>query len=314
MTPREEIVATGMIGEQGARLLYRSVTLIAIGRRFPPPEGFDRWSPDAVRNTAHDFLVGSRGKRRLMALAISAETDEVFEQRLEKAVVNFLRDRGRKTDMGKLIRRVSRVLSEEPLFDRIDGQPTRWSIGGVQTPNSKPAEELARSMDGIEVTVPKWSSENRDKPLADRPSFIRLMEAVLAAASGSMSSAQIAQVLAYRLDHHRVPLIADLDVQEVQPEGHLKAEGPESQTLNFLHAEDLFNSLSDRERIIVATFDTVNVRELGELLDVGKSQAALLRQRLISRFEREFADGQDAEATLGILRELCEEWISNRTS
>ena len=77
-----------------------------------------------------------------------------------------------------------------------------------------PDTHLAAAVVSTQVTIPAWSSERRFAPLADRETFIRLLRAVLAAADGSLTAADMAQALATRLDHRRTPLSIELDVLE----------------------------------------------------------------------------------------------------
>src|ERR1700749_822005 len=127
MTPREEVLATQRIGLAGATLLYRLVYLVAVARNFPPPPGFDRWDPSAVTETAHDSLDGPRGARRVIDIAIRSADEQGFERILEQAIVNHLRDISRRTDMGRLVRRVTEVLTDEPAFSRVAGV-ARWAL------------------------------------------------------------------------------------------------------------------------------------------------------------------------------------------
>ena len=87
MTPREEVLAEQRIGPAGAALLYRLVRAVAISRNFPPPPGSPRWDDTAVTETAHDFLDGERGRRRVADIAIRSVDEITFERIMEAAVV-----------------------------------------------------------------------------------------------------------------------------------------------------------------------------------------------------------------------------------
>src|SRR5262245_47045093 len=112
MTPREEIHAKQRIGPAGAALLYQLVHAVAVSRNFPPPPGYEQWDKSAVTETAHDFLDGPRGTRRIMDIALRSVDDRSFERMMETAVLNYLRDLARRTDFGRLVVRVKEVLSE----------------------------------------------------------------------------------------------------------------------------------------------------------------------------------------------------------
>lgn len=323
MTPREEVLATQRIGRAGAILLYRLVYVIAIARNFPPPPGFDRWDPSAVTETAHDFLDGPRGARRVIDIAIRAADEQAFERVLEQAIVNHLRDISRRTDMGRLVRRVTEVLTDEPAFSRVTGATTaaaapgktvaRWALkDGSTAASGTPETTLIAALASVPVTIPEWSSERRSAPLADRRSFITMLTAVLAAADGSLTAADIAHVIATRLDHHRTPLSIELDVLETVAE-RSPATDPAVQASSAVRAAEIFAGLSENERILLACFD-LPVRDLGTVLTLRKSQASLLRQRLAARLHAELADDEDPDNTVADLCRRCEQWTQNRTA
>ena len=130
MTPREELLSTRQLGQTGAELLYKTVWLVAIGNRFPPPEGSASWNETAVTETAHDFVKDERGHKRLLDIAIRSVDERSFERLLEAAVLNFLRDVARGTDLGKLIVRVKEILRDEKDFEVVPGPPERWTLTG----------------------------------------------------------------------------------------------------------------------------------------------------------------------------------------
>jgi hypothetical protein len=313
VTPREELLSTRRLGRAGAELLYKTVWLVAVGNGFPPPEGSASWNETAVTEAAHDFLKDERGAKRLLDIAVRSVDERSFERLLEAAVLNFLRDVARGTDLGKLIVRVKEILRDEGDFEAVSGSPERWTLtGGPAAPSAAGPDELASATAGVKVVVPKWTSERRGAPLADRPSFVRLMTSVLIAAGGSLTAVDIAHALTARLDHRRTPLVTPLDIREQVSEPGQAGGDPATWTVAELHAVDIFNSLSDRERIIVTTLDR-NVRDLGRLIDMGRTQAALIRQRLIDRLRDELADDDDPGSTATVLCERCDDWIKHRT-
>jgi hypothetical protein len=313
VTPREELITTRQLGPAGAELLYKTVWLVAVGNGFPPPEGSAGWDETAVTETAHDFVKDERGQKRLIDITVRSVDERSFGRLLEAAVLNFLRDVARGTDLGKLIVRVKEILRDENDFEVMPGPPERWTLtGGPTAPSAAGQNDLSCATAGVEVVVPKWTSERRDAPLADRPSFVRLMTSVLTAAAGSLTAVDIARALTARLDHRRTTHATALDIRERVSEPGRTGGDPATRTLAELHAVDIFDSLSDRERIIVTTLDR-NVRDLARLIDTGKTRAALIRQRLVDRLRDELADDDHPESTATILCELCEDWIELRT-
>lgn len=314
MNARQELVTTGRLGLAGAELLYATVRAVAIARRFPPPEGHATWDDDGIQSTAHDFLQGSRGAKRLLDIALKSTDDASFRRLLERAVHNHLRDLARATDFGKLVIRTKELLRSAPEFVAVDAPDgERWTMrGGSDRPSDALPSDLASATVLVEVVVPRWNSATRDAPLADRKSMIRLITAVLSTANGAVLPTDIAHAVSARLDHRRAPLTVELDPGGGQAELRVVDAGPEATTLSWLVATQVFNSLSDRERIIVAMLDH-NVRDLGQVLKMGKSQAALVRQRLIDRVAAELRDDDEPELTARALTDLCDDWITHRT-
>lgn len=314
MTPREELISTGQLGRAGAELLYKTVGLVAVANRFPPPAGSTRWDETAVAETAHDFVKNQRGPKRLLDLLIRSTDEQSFERLLEKAVLNFLRDVARSTDLGKLVVKVKEILRDNNAFIAVSRNPERWSLtDGPVGPSQTSPDDLAAATAGVKVDVPRWTSERRDAPLADGPSFVRLITSVLTTAVGSLTAADIAHTLTARLDHRRTPLTLALDIREHIAEPGPAGGDPANRTVAEQHALEIFDALSDRERIIVTTLDH-NVRDLAQLIDMSKTQAALIRQRLIDQLRDRLADDDDPDSTATFLCDLCHGWIEDRTS
>jgi hypothetical protein len=315
VSPRDELLTTGRLGEAGAVQLYKTVRLVALSRRFPPPEGMQTWDDSAFQTVAHDFLQSARGPKRLLDIAIRAVDERSFERLLEAAVNNHLRDTARATDLGKLIVRVKDVLRSASGFVPLPGVgDERWAhVGASAEPSLASATELAVATRRVEVVVPRWSSTTRDAPLADRASMVRLIQAVLMAAGGSLTAVDIAHALTSRLDHRRVPLTIELDNAERISEPAAPGADPAASTASAMRAGEIFDNLSDRERIIVATLD-LNVRDLGSLVSTGKSQAAHLRQRLLDRLAVDLDGDDDPEGTISALATFCDDWLEQWTA
>jgi hypothetical protein len=310
----EELRSTGRLGPEGAQLLYRVVQVVARARNFPPPEGHSQWDRNAAVDAAHDFIDGDRGRRRLADLAVRAIDQPSFERLLHTSVLNFHRDRSRRTDMGALIRRVGDVLDDSELFRRINGEPARWHLtdGQAKPSTAQPSHLAAAVGEETDITVPKWESTRRRAPQADFGTFERLTRRVLVAANGSLTVRQIAEAIAARLDPRRSPLTVELDVFERLPDPSSDAQ-TEDEVLGRLQAADLFEHLSDRERILLATWERP-VRDLSEVLGVAHSQASVLRQRLATRLAGELREDKEAESVVYELFKLATHWMRERTT
>jgi hypothetical protein len=205
------------------------------------------------------------------------------------------------------------VLRSADEFDAVEKSADRWALaGGRCEPSDVSPDRLSSATASVEVVVPKWTSDRRDPPLADRASFIRLMTSVLTVAGGSLTAVDIAHALTARLDHRRTPLSIELDIQEGISEPGAVSDDPATLTVAGLHAIDIFNSLSDRERIIITTLEA-NVRDLAAVIGTGKTQAAMIRQRLVDKLGTDLDDADDLDATVSALMNLCADWRDSRT-
>lgn len=314
MTPREELLTMGRLGEEGARLLYNTVRLVVVAYRFPAPDGRSAWNESDFLEVAHDFLKGKKAQGRMLDMASRSTDDRSFGRQLEAAVRNILRDRARATDLGKLIVRVKSVLRDTADFVELPQRGENlWALTGGPTELSDATDiQLTRAVMNVEVVVPAWTSDKRDAPLADHDSFMRLMIALLREANGSLTAPDIARVLTSRLDHRRTPLTVDIDGDRGRSEPPAPKRDNPSAALSMIRATEIFASLSDRQRIIVTSIDS-NVRELGEAIGIGKSQAATMKKHLGELLAHELEDDDEPELTISALTELCEDWIRDRT-
>ncbi|HWH30981.1 MAG TPA: hypothetical protein VNU26_18850 [Mycobacteriales bacterium] len=312
MTAYQELVGEGRPGPQFAALLYRTVRAVAWARNFPPPEGHSAWDDDAVFETAHDFLDGERGRKRLVDLALRSTSQDSLAAQLNGAVVNHLRDAARATDMGALVRRIRELLGDDDRFAPAAGG--RWALSdGPSDPSAAGPGALAAAAAGeTDVDVPAWDSARRRAPLADRPSLLRLVARVLRAADGSLTTADVARAVAARLDPTRVPFVTELDVLERVPDP--STSGRPEAVVARIRAQEIFAEMSDRERVLLASWDRP-LRDLGELLDVRHSQAAVIKQRLAAWLRQSvLEDGaEDADEVVMDVRSLCAAWMADRT-
>jgi hypothetical protein len=161
MSPLEELRTDGRLGPEGARLLYRIVRTVVVGHGFPPPGDRAAWNGEAVAETAHEFLADDRTPKRLAHLLVHAVDDDSFTRILHRMVLNFLRDGGRRTEIGRLMLRLRDVLDRGDEFVaevgdrwRLEKQPATPSTVG-------PAVLVEAAATERHVDVPRWSAQAR---------------------------------------------------------------------------------------------------------------------------------------------------------
>lgn len=316
MSALEELRSTGTLGVEGTRLLYETVHAVTRFRNFPPPEGQDSWTHEAVLECAHDFLSHPRTPQRLASLAASAADDRQLGRLLNVAIVNYLRDQARATDRGHVIGRMREVLDDgtgrvvrlpaaehgEELWALPEAmQGPRWERG--------PEELVVVAWRLNDLHVVRWERASRRGPIADRASWHRLAEAVLTHAGGPVASKVLAEVAEHRFGLLPRPHSVPIDDVDGDPPA-LPASAPPTEIAE--QAAEAWDQLSDRDRIVIAHHDAP-VRDLAERLGLGKSAAADSRARTMKHLAGLLADCDDPDEVALALAEACAQWIADRT-
>jgi len=284
-------------------------------RRYPPPPGLTRWTDNARVELAHDFLTHPGGEKRLITLVTNSRDERGFAAMLEKAVRNFRADNARRTDFGKVVVRIKQVLRDNAAKGHfVLVSDDRWALPGrPTTPTSVPERDLVRAMVGVKVVVPAWESETRDAPLADGDSFVRLMEAVLAAANGAMAAIDLAHVLAKRLSYVHDPLALELIVHDVTPKHQQSDMDPAVEAVANLRAAEFFDTMNERERQLFAHRRLAS-REKAKHVGLGHAQVSALQNRLARRLGAFVADDDHGMRCVDGVFHRCDDWLRQQTS
>ncbi len=314
MTAWTELCEDGRFGEMGANALYRSVYVTAVAHNFPPPAGSGHWDDAAVAEVAHDFLTGPRGLARMTELALRSDDERSFARLLDTAVLNHLRDVARRTDRGRLIRRLKEVMTDDERFARAPHGQDWWHLaGGSSQASSVPMRDIAPHLVDVAVVIPRWSSEDRNAPVADRQTLIDLLSAALTGAAGALTDSDLAELVSGRVDTRRSPLTVELENLEGVSEPAAVELQPADRVVARSEATAIFDNLGDVARIIL-TLAERPVREIGLAAGMGKSQAAEQRQRLYDNLRNTLGESEDALAVLEELTALCVSWTRLRTT
>lgn len=310
MSAFNELTIDGRLGDAGARMLYGSVRAVGKGRGYKPPAGHDHWSKDAIAEVAHDFLADSRTPSRLAYLTIHATDDQSMERLLNTMVLNYLRDQGRRTEIGRLVRRINTLLIDD---DRFLSAHDRWSLAtGPTTPSTTPPEELARAGDAVErVTVPRWNDRTaRAHPHADAASLTRLCEIVLQAAEGSLAPADLARAIAARVGLRPIPIVNLLDIPEPADDSYTTViEANE----DLIAARAVFDTLTEREKRIMATLH-LPLRDLFGAIGIKKSQASPVRARTIAAVTEATSEMANPDIVRAHIHDISRGWLRDRTT
>ena len=310
MTPFEELRTGGRLGPEGARLLYRTVRGVVIGHGFPPPGDRPAWDGEAVAETAHEFLADGRTPKRLAHLLVHAVDDDSFDRLLYRMVLNFLRDGGRRTEIGRLMLRLRDVLGRNDEF--VAEGEDRWRLEKQPATASTAAPAVLVEAAAMErhVDVPRWSAQTRRRaPAADAASLERLCRRVLEAAAGTVALDQLAQAVAPRLGLTPTPLAHPPD--DSDPFESFAGPQHADAVLDGLRAAEIFALLNRRERLLLAAAGTP-VRELRAVIGVGPSQAAEIQARLRALLAAELQDDEGYEAVFFHLVDQARAWARHQ--
>jgi hypothetical protein len=283
------------LGDDGARLLYETVRRVSRDGNFPPPIGFQRWDNDAVETCAHEFLTGTRATERLVQMAALAIDDAALQRLLTTAVRNYMRDQGRHTVVGALIRRLKDVASGSDVIS-VDGE-FAWLTGGPTSAFGGDEADLVRAALQVGSRRRRWRPDaKREGPLANRDEMVAMMRAILLAANGALSFATIGRVLARRYDLDPMPATAAVDVLDPHAAKAFRAIDVTEA------AKAVLDQLSDIERRVLPLLD-MSCRDAAALLPYGHSTVAKAQARLKTLLQQIVPAGDEGAALLKVVSE-----------
>lgn len=294
------------VGDAFVQLLQRTIRAVAIARNFPAPEGRGRWDETSVSLVAADFIAHPNTPRRLTDLVTHCRTDDALKRRLQATVQNFLADNGRRTPVGRLVLRFNEVLGDSEGFER---RGRSWALAGMSDEAvGVDVDALVTAASAVEVVVPTaWVTGVRQSPDIDPPSVVRLATAVLKAAGGALSSGVLAQVAARRLGLGGAPLSIEATSFD-PPETYTSSpDTTGAAALLDIRAAEVFSLLNDAERVSLGV-PGVPVAQLGPILRMSGSSAALIRKRAIMIIKDELDNEEDGQSVANAVLEFARSW------
>lgn len=305
VSPLDEL-RENSVGDAFVQLLQRTIRAVAIARNFPAPEGRGRWDETSVALVAADFLAHPNTPRRLTDLVTHCRTQDALKRRLQATVQNFLADNGRRTPVGRLVLRFNEVLGDSEGFEH---RGRAWALAGMSDEAvSVDVDALVTAASAVEVVVPTaWVTGTRQSPDIDPPSVVRIATAVLKAAGGALSSGVLAQVAARRLGLGGAPLSIEATSFDPPETCTSSPDTTGAAALLDIRAAEVFSLLNDAERVSLGV-PGVPVAQLGPLLRMSGSSAALIRKRAIMIIKDELDDEEDGQSVANAVLELARSW------
>lgn len=270
--PREELLATGSLGEHGVRLLYRTVRQVVRLRNLPPPPGTTAWTADSLDEAAHEVLATRTGVARLVTLAARSVDEDSFRRQLWQLVANDLTTAGRRTERGRLAERVRDVLPHVAGLGQADERlyliGTDLDSCGGETPRY---DELIAAAASVPVVTPTWNPlSTHSPPVANRDSLVAMIRAVLSRAHEGLSFAGLVDLLAARLGVHDAPVSAEHDLLDALAPA--AADDPAGTSAARDAARQLLERLTTAQQLVLPYLDeTVTVA--AEHTGLGRTKA-----------------------------------------
>lgn len=311
MSALDEVLIMKM-GPDFLMLLQRTIGIVANAHNYPVPDGFQRWDSPAVKAAATEFLASPRTPRRLTDLATHCKTEEALRRRLNKTIVNFFADSGRRTPVGRLVLRINEVLEQDAAFTRSGAY---WALA-----ESAPLPAAAIDLDAlgaaaapVDIVVPTtWRVGTRQSPEIDSASVVRLARAVFDAAGGPVSASVIAQVAAKRLGLGMAPISLEGNALDPAQPSKGSSDGTSDAVLVEIRAHEVFSQLNDPERLAIG-LPEMSVANLGAALGASKSKAAYIRKRAVTLMHDELADDENGQEVAELILDLAQKWTNSWT-
>lgn len=285
-------------------ILRRLVWQKAAEKSFPPGEGYTEWTRGAVDEFVID-LFEKKGKNILLTLLEKATTEGHFERAILLTVERHLIDQAKKTETGKLRRRLVTVLREDDRFVHVtEPRPERWALDGEPTEVWQgDVTELQRVADRVTgVAVESWN-EAGQTPGPVRYALRTVAAAVISRAGRAVRAQDLAQLL-----RERFVLIAPLKAYSLdllgtawEPAAPLLS-GPEDTLVVKDTVERTWGCLTEDERRVLPHIDR-SERSWAKELDYRPRVAALLVESVKEKVRLGVPLDEHTEATIKMLRE-----------
>jgi hypothetical protein len=261
------------IGDGIATLLERIVK--ATAPTYPAREYLESgsWSDEALSDALHDW-VEVRLLRRgdLSAMLLSAASERSFRAALTTSFGQFLVNRRRRTSATNLFKRTANLLVSSKEFILRTGRPpassTTWTLAtdpadAASNMSLSGLVSLAWGMSDADLEVIRYGPYSlKSSPILRQPSLLRFLTHLLSGAEGTVSLAQIAEVMRLRFNLAE-PGLSQLDE---------RLAAPDAPVASRIEIEEIAGSVRARlgqpaaDAILAFSKADGNFRKAGEVL------------------------------------------------
>lgn len=307
----EELQATGGLAGEACVVLLRSLAAqVTRTNSFPPPEGYGHWDGNAIDDLLADmFRRDGAGAAFVLNCYLKATDGRSLERLLLAAIRNYLIDCAKRTERGKLRRRMENLMGADPRFVRVparQGGVPRWALdGGPVEPwqgDVAALEAAAASVRGVVIT--QWNVSG-PTPQGTQDALLTVAYAVLLHADGAVRDEDLARVAEGRFALLAPPRFTSLDADDslIDPPSPL-SDGPEAQVVTGSRAAEIWATLSQAERSMMPHLGKSEA-EIALVLDIGPRRAGALAIALAERLRLATTDDEEREDIVIELVRLC---------
>jgi len=275
-------------GDHGAYLqLVQEMARKLTGSARPHPNGHP-WLPEDIDDLVQEFFAGPGWQ----GVLISAEDDDGFRALIYRTLDHLLIDQYRRTERGRLHRRVDEILGDDRFVEHPRHFWRRSSDPDMVFNGS--AKDLATAVSNVDVKIVIWRTDSvRRSPHTDRDSFFALLDAMFDCAHSAIEKITIVGVLANRLGLQTTSLFEELDIADNSVDLDNKLIADEDGSDGAAIAAEIWTQLTPLERRMLPMME-VTSRETGLRLGIGKTQANNVNVRLKEKLRQTLEGEEDA--------------------
>jgi RNA polymerase sigma factor (sigma-70 family) len=254
----------GLIHEQARKLTVTGVS---------HPERRS-WNPDDVDELVNDFFSTAKWRSAIE----NAIDDDGLRAYVYTMLRNSLIDQFRRTDRGRLLIRLKKILREGEFIEFPKGYWRRPS--DPENAFAGREADLVEASWSVDVDIVTWSpNAKRQAPETDTKSFLRLLNSIMNRADGAVQETQLVMVLADRLGLQSVSFTEVLDIADpsLGPEERLVVIESDDDATDLV--VDIWSQLSPEERRMVPLVE-LSSRDAAARLGIGRTKASQIQARL----------------------------------
>lgn len=306
-----EFQSTGAAGDETCSMLHRCVKQVGRRTSFPPPDGHTSWTDDACWDLLSEMFASApdAGRTFVVGCFVKATDDASFERLVLTAIENHLKDEAKKTERGKLRRRLDTLLGADGRFVRGAGAGGAWTLTedagsvwqGDRSDLVPAAFAVAGTIDRLNPAGPTQATT--------KATLLAVAYAVLSAAGGAVRDEDLAYVFQQRFSLLRPPTFTTLHSDDgweppASPDLPSDERSEADATVAGATALTLWASLSPVERAMIPMLDGA-AATLVKVTGTGHKQALAIRDAVKEKLRVAVVESDDVNTLLGELLELC---------